>query len=115
MLIAGGALMVVAALAGGAKSGGDAKSGGTFRIVYEGIDFVDPALSYSFQGAALLDAACARLMTYPDHPAPRGWRLVPEVATSYPRVSRPRGSRLRAQLLRGCGRRRFPQSASPMS
>ena len=35
----------------------------------------------------LLDATCARLMTFPDAPPPAGLRLVPEVAAAYPRVS----------------------------
>jgi peptide/nickel transport system substrate-binding protein len=85
------AVVVGAGLLGAGASGIGRRAavhdGGTFRIVFEGLDFVDPALSYSFQGVALLDATCARLMTYPDQPAPRAWRLVPEVATSYPLVS----------------------------
>jgi ABC-type transport system substrate-binding protein len=67
-----------------------AKEGGTFNvsIFAEVIDNVDPALSYSLGGLALLDATCARLMNYPDRPSPEGLRIVPEVATSYPRVSK---------------------------
>ena len=52
------------------------------------LDSVDPALSYSSGGWALLDTTCARLMTYPDRPAPEGLRVVPEVAADFPRISR---------------------------
>ena len=39
-------------------------------------------------GWALLDTTCARLMAYPDKPPPAGFRLEPEVAASFPTVSR---------------------------
>ncbi len=51
-----------------------------------GLDHVDPALSFTQPGWALLDATCARLMTYPDKAPPAGFRLQPEVAAGY-RVS----------------------------
>lgn len=51
-----------------------------------GLDHVDPALSFTQPGWALLDATCARLMTYPDRPVPAAYRLQPEVAAGY-RVS----------------------------
>ena len=51
-----------------------------------GLDYVDPALSFTQPGWSLLDATCARLMTYPDKPPPAGFRLQPEVAAGY-RVS----------------------------
>jgi DNA-binding SARP family transcriptional activator/ABC-type transport system substrate-binding protein len=35
----------------------------------------------------LQNATCARLLTYPDAPAPRGWQLIPEVAERLPTVS----------------------------
>ena len=68
----------------------EARKGGTFNVsfVRNGLDYVDPALSYTFEGWGLLHATCARLMNYPDKPRPEGLRLVPEVAASYPRVSR---------------------------
>lgn len=40
--------------------------------------YPDPQISY---------ATCAKLLNYPDAPAPAGTRLVPEVAASLPRVS----------------------------
>jgi len=51
-----------------------------------GLVLVDPALSFTQAGWALLDATCARLMTYPDKPAPASYRLEREVAAGY-RVS----------------------------
>lgn len=90
--------LVVLALAAGLLVAGAAQSrtaastreGGSLNVSAFGdsLDFVDPALSYGFQGWALLDAACATLMAYPDKPPPEGLRLVPDVAASYPRVSR---------------------------
>jgi len=65
------------------------QEGGIMRISLApaaGLDHVDPALSFTQPGWALLDATCARLMTYPDKAPPAGFRLQPEVAASY-RVS----------------------------
>jgi len=72
----------------GALGSGTQRDGGIFRVVLPEFDYVDPALSYSFGGWALLDTTCARLMTYPDKPAPEGFRVVPEVAADYPKISR---------------------------
>jgi oligopeptide transport system substrate-binding protein len=83
MLAAGGV-----ATAAGATPSREAREGGIFRVFIEALDYVDPALSYSSGGWAILDTTCARLMTHPDKPAPEGFRLVPEVAASFPKVSR---------------------------
>lgn len=50
---------------------------------------VDPATSttFSVRSAQLEYATCAKLLNYPDEPAPAGSRLEPEVAESMPRVS----------------------------
>jgi peptide/nickel transport system substrate-binding protein len=89
-------LAVGAGLLGAAAAqGGDAREtvrrGGVFRISLlqrpGSFDHIDPALSASVEGRALLDTACARLMNYPDRRLPEGSRLVPEVAASYPRIS----------------------------
>jgi peptide/nickel transport system substrate-binding protein len=91
-MLALGAGLLTAGLAGPGALGssGRVRDGGTLRISYLGASFdgVDPALSYSSEGWALLDATCARLMTYPDARPPRGFQLVPEVARAYPRSSR---------------------------
>lgn len=86
--IAGGLLMI-AAQPGALGSTSSVEQGGTFNVSFmaTGFDHVDPALSYTTESWALLDATCARLMTYPDKAPPEGLRLVPEVATGYPHIS----------------------------
>ena len=84
-------LPVLAMFAGSAvlaQPGSSARSqeGGTLRISFSpaaGLDFVDPALSFTQPAWSLLDATCARLFTYPDKPPPTGFRLQPEVAASW--------------------------------
>jgi len=66
------------------------REGGIFRIsfaVQAGLDNMDPALSFTPSGWALLDTVCARLMAYPDKRPPAGLRLQPEVAAAPPTVS----------------------------
>jgi len=67
------------------------QEGGIFRVslnAASGIDYMDPALASSPPGWALLDTTCARLMAYPDKAPPEGFRLQPEVAASFPSLSR---------------------------
>ena len=71
----------------GATTRTDDREGGILRLALAGVDYLDPALSYSLGSWALLDTTCARLMTYPDKPSPEGLRVVPEVAVDYPRIS----------------------------
>ena len=60
-------------------------SGGTARLTRESdIDSLDPALAYTPASWQLLAATCAKLLNYPDKPAPAGSQLVPEVAQSLP-------------------------------
>jgi peptide/nickel transport system substrate-binding protein len=61
-------------------------SGGTFRISAVEFDAIDPAIAVSGWKAQTL--TCAPLMGYPDQPSPNGFRVVPEVAQAWPRVSR---------------------------
>ena len=51
------------------------------------IDSMDPALADGQRSWQLLAASCARLLNYPDKPAPAGARLIPEVAQALPRRS----------------------------
>jgi len=79
-LLIGGAIFIQS----GSTSRG--QEGGIFQIAFSpasGLDYIDPALSFTARGWALLDTTCARLMAYPDKPPPAGFRLVPEVAASY--------------------------------
>jgi ABC-type oligopeptide transport system substrate-binding subunit len=77
-----------------ADPGGSAtkpSNGGIFRVVFappEQLDTMDPAIANTQASWSLLDLTCARLMTYPDKPGQQAYRLVPEVATGLPRVSR---------------------------
>ena len=87
-----GCCLAVPLVAGAARSQGVAsEQGGIFRIslhAVSGIDYMDPALASSPPAWALLDTTCARLLAYPDKPAPEGLRLRPEVAAAFPTVSR---------------------------
>jgi peptide/nickel transport system substrate-binding protein len=89
MLAAGAGLLGAAVTQSGANASPVIRDGGTFNVSF-GVtifDYVDPALSYTAAGWALLDPTCARLMNYPDKPPPAGLRIVPEVAAGYPRIS----------------------------
>jgi peptide/nickel transport system substrate-binding protein len=85
----GGVLLAASTGASAEGAGEQVRKGGIFRISFPGLDYIDPALSNSI-GGFLLDTTCARLMTYPDKPPPEGFRLVPEVASGFPRISRDR-------------------------
>jgi len=83
MLAIGAGLLGAGAAHGeGARATVKVREGGTFRV--SGLGAVDPALG---SPDSPFDLTCAHLMRYPDLPAPRGLRLVPEVAKRYPRVS----------------------------
>jgi ABC-type transport system substrate-binding protein len=81
---------------GHASSGSPSQSvrdGGIFRVslnTFSGVDYLDPALASTPAAWALLDTTCARLLSYPSKPPPQGFELEPEVATSFPDVSRDR-------------------------
>lgn len=77
--------LVAAAVVVQPGSGTTAQQDGIFRISFSpaaGLDHIDPALSFTTPGWTLLDATCARLMTYPDKPPPAGYRMQREVAAS---------------------------------
>jgi YVTN family beta-propeller protein len=60
-------------------------AGGVLRIDSESpVDFLDPALAYSPGSWSLEYATCAKLLSYPDRPAPAGSQLEPEVAAALP-------------------------------
>jgi peptide/nickel transport system substrate-binding protein len=79
VLVSGSAL----AQAGSSARG---QEGGMLRITLSpaaGVVLLDPAHEFTPAGWSLLDATCARLMTYPDKPAPLSYVLQPEVAARY--------------------------------
>jgi ABC-type oligopeptide transport system substrate-binding subunit len=96
MLLVGAGLLAASAVAGSSGSAspqatdaGKARVGGTFRhSLSVDIDYVDPALAYYVPSWAIMYATGAMLLNYPDAPAPKGSRLIPEVAKGFPRISR---------------------------
>jgi peptide/nickel transport system substrate-binding protein len=89
-LLVGATLLAVATQTGAAGTA-TPEANGILRVVIApqaGVDHIDPALSYTAAGWALIDTTCARLMSYPDKPPPTGFRVVPEVAAGFPKVSR---------------------------
>ena len=93
-LILLGSALAAGIVGGSAFAGSGAEpvipEGGTFRVNVTGTDFasLDPAINYDTDGAELLYATCAKLVNYPDRPAPRGSVVQPEAASGMPTVSR---------------------------
>lgn len=52
-----------------------------------GLDYIDPALSFSPVGWALIDTFCARLLRNPDRSGRAAFDVVPEVAVAMPQMS----------------------------
>ncbi len=71
--------------------GGDRRARGEGReVLHSGSansQILDPAILASELGFWVESATCAKLLNYPDAPAPEGWNLQPEVAASMPEVS----------------------------
>ena len=87
VMLALGAGLLSAAAASGGDTVPSIRRGGTFNIALAGgAGNVDPAL-LDGNGFTVIEPTCARLMSYPDKPPPQGFRLAPEVAAAYPRVS----------------------------
>ena len=79
------AVLVGSAVLAQAGSTARGQRGGILSIAFSPafpVMYVDPALSFSPTDWSLLDATCARLYSYPDKAAPRGYRPQPEVAAS---------------------------------
>jgi peptide/nickel transport system substrate-binding protein len=80
--------LAVAITVGLLVSPGIAQAGGTFRYSLDtDIDYVDPALAYLTLSWEIEYATCSMLLSYPDAPAPRGARLVPDGAAAMPAIS----------------------------
>jgi peptide/nickel transport system substrate-binding protein len=80
-----GLALVVAPLSPAAPT-----AGGTFRVTEPAasIDSIDGALGFLAGDLPLFDVACASLMRVADKPLPAGFRVTPELASSFPKVSR---------------------------
>ncbi|HET8652682.1 MAG TPA: ABC transporter substrate-binding protein [Gaiellaceae bacterium] len=95
MLLVGAGLLAASAVAGPSTSAapqasdsGKARVGGTFNhSLSVDIDYVDPSLWYYVPSWTIAYSTCSMLLNYPHAPAPRGSRLVPEVAQGFPRIS----------------------------
>lgn len=86
MILAGVGFLLAAAFTATASSTAPTQ---TLRVVLAiDVDYVDPALAYAISSWNMEYATCAKLLNYPDKPAPAGSRLVAEVAGGFPRVSR---------------------------
>jgi len=95
----GAGLLVAAGCGGGKKetatttppttttTSGPVKGGVAKFNLASDTDYVDPALAYYTVSWQFEYATCAKLLNYPDKPAPQGSQLVPEVASSMPKVS----------------------------
>jgi peptide/nickel transport system substrate-binding protein len=82
------AAIVCFVIATGIASAAVRQDGGTLRWSRpRDIDYIDPALAYNPDSWMLEYATCANLYNYPDKPAPAGAIPVPEVATSFPKLS----------------------------
>ena len=73
-------------------SAADATAGLRGRVAHfisntDWLEDTDPAIATSPWQWQLEYATCAKLMNYPDAPAPAGWRVAPEVAAAQPIVS----------------------------
>jgi peptide/nickel transport system substrate-binding protein len=84
---------VLAAPASSTSSGPSAsgqKKGGTMNINMSGtdVDYIDPALAYGTNSWQILDAACAKLVGYPDKAGVAGTKLTPDAAVGFPTVSK---------------------------
>jgi peptide/nickel transport system substrate-binding protein len=95
-----GLALIAAACGGGGNKNSNAASGGTttttaagkaftnFNIAYDtGIDFLDPGLSYTVQGWAIMWNVYLPLLGYKHVNGPDGGTIVPYLAQSLPTVS----------------------------
>jgi len=74
--------------AGGSTTSTGAKTFANFRIAYDtGIDFLDPSLSYTVQGWAIMWNVYLPLLGYKHVNGPDGATIVPYLAQSLPTVS----------------------------
>src|SRR5215203_3854062 len=81
-------LLACAALAG-CGSAADSEQGGTLRGTYSFFpDFLDPALSFTFEGATALRNSYIPLLTYAHANGEAGTKLIPGLAQGLPKVDR---------------------------
>jgi peptide/nickel transport system substrate-binding protein len=83
-LLALGSALVVTPLSPAAP-----RAGGTFRVAEPAtyIDSIDGALATLAGDVPFLNAVCASLMRLPDKSLPAGFRVAPELAAGFPKIS----------------------------
>src|SRR5690348_6523341 len=96
-VVAAGLALVVSACGGGGGNnnsttttggGASGKQFADFKIAYDtGIDFLDPALSYTVQGWSIMWNVYLPLLGYKHVNGPAGATLVPYLAQSLPTIS----------------------------
>jgi peptide/nickel transport system substrate-binding protein len=85
---AGIVLLACVALAG-CGSEADSEEGGTLRGTYSAFpDSLDPALSFTLEGATALRNSYIPLLTYPHASGEAGTELIPGLAASMPKIDR---------------------------
>ena len=90
------AAVLVSALAGAVAGAGvtrGQREGGAFRVITCSdapgcFDYLDPALASTLIASDVLQTSCGSLVRYQDKAPPAAYRLVPELAASFPRISR---------------------------
>jgi peptide/nickel transport system substrate-binding protein len=90
-LVAGLALITAAVSVGASGPQGTAKKSrpvGTFRVVLDTIDYLDPGQSYTAQSFGAMWNVYETLLTYRHVSGLGGYKLVPGLATAMPRISR---------------------------
>jgi ABC-type oligopeptide transport system substrate-binding subunit len=88
-LLALGAFALAASLlATSAAAAPEVKKGGTLKGMFAtDVDFIDPSLAYYVHSWEIEGATGANLLRFADAEGSAGSRLVPEVATGFPRIS----------------------------
>jgi peptide/nickel transport system substrate-binding protein len=88
VILAASIALLLLVAAGAAAPGDAAAAPNILRIsLFAGIENLDPARAYYIPDWQLLNATCAKLVTFPDRPAPEGFNVQPEVAAALPIVS----------------------------
>jgi ABC-type oligopeptide transport system substrate-binding subunit len=88
-LLAMGVFALAASLlATSAAAAPEVKKGGTLKGMFAtDVDFIDPSLAYYVHSWQIMGSVGANLLRFADAEGSAGSRLVPEVATGFPRIS----------------------------
>lgn len=82
-----GIVFLTCAAFAGCGSGGDPETGGTLRGTYTSFpDYLDPALSFTLEGATALHTSYIPLLTYAPKSGKAGTELIPGLAQDLPKI-----------------------------